>query len=672
MGHMMNNVHNPNLVPFGLMAGGHMSSNPNDQAQQLSRSSSNSEERGNVPAPVQQQYNSVPTSMAQQMNPQLANYSMSQNQNGVPMFNGGSNGNQQQSGLDWQAMFSSQQQQGGALHTQATYANSTFHPNDTFTQTARHNSDPPRQNGLPASNPTDARFLFSTWGPPTDRMTYRQLSDKILYHFQPPNNDHQTAHLDLYFSPDNVQNFLENYSHFQAHFSILHIPTFDVSSTYPGLLAAMCCIGACYSDRLSAAHVRELVAFLKAGLERDPRMLSLLHDGTQNRNSLEEIQSLILLHILLVWNGNPASRQSARQIYSYIVTLARDANILHVSQEANGPFSPLHQRDFKPSTCDPSTFDWRAFVEQEKRVRVAHFIWLIDAASGLYFNIPPVFDYREFKIPLPCDDAAFDAADARGCAEALGLYGPELARARNPDGSHRSSQPWLNDAVDALLHSSYQMQPGATNLTGKFMIIHTILALVRRVQVEGSLAIKYSPMPQHEWLVNTNQDVKSNPVSANNSGRNTPVNSSIPPQTLKALLTALEKWKHNWDYDYVTQFPPSAYLPRRYGFSRDAIHFWWLAKHLLKQTSLGDLELPSEERFAQVMNLLKSAKHLVETDGASRGEEMGSVGEIDRDYGSTDLTLDMAKIFRPLPRVVESTTPIKLSTTEEKVKVEAT
>lgn len=668
---MMNNVHNPNLVPFGLMPGGHMSSNPNDQAQQLSRSSSNSEERGNVPAPVQQQYNSVPTSMAQQMNPQLANYSMSQNQNGVPMFNGGSNGNQQQSGLDWQAMFSSQQQQGGALHTQATYANSTFHPNDTFTQTARHNSDSPRQAGIPASNPTDARFLFSTWGPPTDRMTYRQLSDKIIYFFQPPNVDHQTAHLELYFSPDNVQNFLENYSHFQAHFSILHIPTFDVSSAYPGLLAVMCCIGACYSDRLSAAHVRELVTFVKAGLERDPRMLSLLHDGAQSRSSLEEIQSLILLHILLVWNGNPASRQSSRQIYSYVVALARNANILHVSQDANVLFSPLHQRNLKPSTYDPSTFDWRAFVEQEKRVRVAHIIWLMDAASGLYFNISPVFDYREFKIPLPCDDAAFDAADARSCAEALGLYGPELAKARNPDGSHRSCQPWLDEAVDALLHSSYQMQPGATNLTGKFMIIHTILALVRRVQVEGSLAVKYSPMPQHEWLVNTSQDVKSNPASASNSGRNTPVNGSIPPQTFKALLTALEKWKHNWDYDYVTQFPPSVYLPRRYGFSKDAIHFWWLAKHLLKQTSLGDLELPSEERFAQVMNLLKSAKHLVETDGASRGEEMGSVGDIDRDYGSTDLALDMAKIFSPLPRVIESTTPIKLSTAGEKIKVEA-
>lgn len=667
MGHMMNNVHNPNMVPFGLMATGHMS-NPNDQAQ-LSRSSSNSEERGSVPAPVQQQYSSVPTSMAQQMNPQLANYSMSQNQNGVPMFNGGSNGQQQQSGLDWQAMFN-QQGQGGAHYTQATYANSTYHPNNTFTQTARHNLEHPRQDGLPASNPTDR--LFSTWGPPTDRTTYQQLSDRILHFFYPPNVNPQTANLNLYFTPDNVRHFLESYSHFQAHFSILHIPTFDVHKTYTGLLAVMCCVGACYSDRVSAAHVRELVSFLKAAVERDPHMLALLREDSQSRNGLEELQSLILLHVLLVWNGNPASRQSSRQVYDHIVALARKSDFLRVSHNANVLLSPLHQYDVTLSTRDPSNFDWMAFVEQEKRIRVMHLIWLVDVAGGLYFNIPPVLDFRDLSIPLPCDDAAFDAVDSRSCAEALGLYGQEVARARNPDGTQRPSQPWLAPAVDALLHSSYQMQTGSTNLTGKFIIIHTILALVRRAQVEGSLALQYSPMPQHDWLVSTSQHGGQDPVSASNSGRNTPVKGSIPPQTLKALLTALEKFKTNWDVDYVSQFPPSVHpVPRRFGFSKDAIPFYWLGKYLLKNTSLGDLELPSEQRFLQVINLLKSAKAWVETDGASRGETMGSVGEIDKDYGSDDLTLDMDKIFRHLPRVVESTTSIKLSAENVKVKMEA-
>lgn len=118
----MNNVQNPGLVPFGLIPAAdmnHMSSNPNDQQAQLSRSSSmnrlddgNNDDRRSVPAPVmasnQQQYNgSVPTSMPTQMAPQMAPYNMQQNQNGVPnMFNGGSNSNQQP--VDWQAMFNQQ------------------------------------------------------------------------------------------------------------------------------------------------------------------------------------------------------------------------------------------------------------------------------------------------------------------------------------------------------------------------------------------------------------------------------------------------------------------------------------------------------------------------------------------------------------------------------------
>lgn len=118
----MNNVTgNPHMVPFGLMPAADQINHMNDQ-NQLSRQSSmnrledtNGEERRNVPAPVmsassqqQQQYNgNVPTSMSTNINPQLANYNMSQSQNGVPMFNGGSNHNQQ-SGLDWQTMFTQQ------------------------------------------------------------------------------------------------------------------------------------------------------------------------------------------------------------------------------------------------------------------------------------------------------------------------------------------------------------------------------------------------------------------------------------------------------------------------------------------------------------------------------------------------------------------------------------
>lgn len=157
----MNNVQGNPMVPFGLIPAAdqmqsHMS-NPNDQ-NQLSRSNSmnrledaNDDRRnGPVMAPsAQQQYNgNVPTSMATNINPQLAGYNMQQSQNGVPMFNGGSNSNQQ-SGLDWQAMF---QQQGGAHHTYSRQQMSST-PNNGQPQTAiktEPNLEMPRQDGLHA------------------------------------------------------------------------------------------------------------------------------------------------------------------------------------------------------------------------------------------------------------------------------------------------------------------------------------------------------------------------------------------------------------------------------------------------------------------------------------------------------------------------------------------
>lgn len=526
--------------------------------------------------------------------------------------------------------------------------------------------------GRPAPQP-DARFLFSTWGPPTDRTTYQTLSNKIVQFLYPPDVIPHSSGLNLHFSPHNIQLFLQQFSHFQAHFSILHIPTFDIDKVYTGLLAAMCCIGACYSDTVSAAHVREFAHFLKAAFERDARMLAVIHDRPHNTDSVEELQSLVFLHVLLTWNGHPSQRYASHQVFSQIVAIARKTDLLRVSNDARLS-SPLHQPDFSASTFNTSRFDWKTFVRQEQRIRTMSMVWLMDVAGGLYFNLQPNFDYRELQIPLPCDDAAFDATDGGVCAEALGLYGPAAAKLRNSDGTQRPSQPWLAPAVDALLHSSYQIQTGTTNLTGKFVIIHTLLSLIRRAQAEGSLVISNSPMSQHSWIVGAVRSGNGEAASAYNSGRSTPVNGSIPTQTLRALQTALNKFKSSWDEDYMAQFSTSSYLPRRYGFSKDAVPFFWLAQYMLKHTRSGDLELPAEQRFMQVISLLKSVKSWVKTDGASRGEEMGSVSDIDVSYGLDDLNLDMAKVFRPMPRVVETAAAVGLSTNAdgERVKREAT
>lgn len=247
-----------------------------------------------------------------------------------------------------------------------------------------------------------------------------------------------------------------------------------------GLLAGLCCIGACYSDRVTQDHVREVVNWVREAYEQQTSTITNWREGkfpaVLHKEDLEEIQALILLAALHVWHGTPQQREWGQATFICLAELVRNTGLLHINPDSS-PYSPLHQKGFSPQNFEVSSFDWSAWVEQEKKIRLVHIIYLADTAMGLYFNLNAKLDFFEMDIPLPCDDGAWDARTDVDCAAALGLYGPEAARDKSPDGTHRAKQPESNLALQALLHNSYQIQPGRTNLYGKFVLIHAIIAL---------------------------------------------------------------------------------------------------------------------------------------------------------------------------------------------------
>jgi len=514
--------------------------------------------------------------------------------------------------------------------------------------------------GVPGSTPADPT-QFPLWGISPASHSYQQLSAKIIHFLQPSGSRASTVN--HVFQPAHIREFLENYTHFHTHFSILHIPTFQATDAYVGLVAGMCCVGACYTNRVHPTNVREVTGYLDAAIEKSSRVFASLSPDSQlsqyqlqpldrNKPDLEELQAILITQVLLTWHGTPMQREKARRLFPHIAQFARKAGLLRVSNSTT-LFSPIHQPTFSAQTFNASAFHWRTWLEQEKLIRIMHFIFLSDVAQGLYFNCSPQYDSFEIHLPLPADDAAWDASNENECAEALGLLGPELAKRRNPDGTRRCNQPEMHLVLKALLDASYHIQPGATNLYGKFILIHAILAMIRRAQMGGDAALanrSNTPLPQNAWFVGA-----SGGTTPNVSGRATPVQaeaSLIDRQTMKAFATALDKFKSNWDNDMATQFPPSVPIhPRRYGFCRDGIHFYWLANYILKNTRSADLHVPPDQRLTTIIHVLKSVKNWVLSDGASRGEELGSVGDIDAAYGitgATNLTLDITQLFRPL------------------------
>ena len=262
-----------------------------------------------------------------------------------------------------------------------------------------------------------------------------------------------------------------------------------------------------------------------------------------------------------------------------------------------------------------------------------YMVYLWDAAMCIYFNVAPQFSSAEIKLPLPCDDAAWEASDAETCAQALGLRGPEAQMRTNMSGSLRLKQLEMHHAMSALHSTSVIMQPRTTNVYSKFILIHALLVEIWHFQRQSAL--------------DESAEAQSSADGTNSS--------------LSFINVALTRWKHLWDDDYGLQYPPgNNYQPivRRVGFCRDGVHFYWLARALLQPNRQYDWQLPADDRLRQVLHGLKKAREWSLTDGAKRGEEPGSVAYIDDDYASETLELDMRKLFRPIQAFTDSPTPV--------------
>lgn len=588
-----------------------------------------------------------------------------------------------QPGLDWAQMFQPQANDGYIPQSQ-------YNPSTTISQAAIKsetlNSASPASSGLfHGVYPSTVNGLPPTtssapgWNLQNDPL--HEISGRLLYYCFPANQViGRSSELRGYLSAGYIKHFLENFTHFQGHFPIIHMPTFRIADAYDGLLLGMMCVGAVYSDRVTPIQVRDLMELAKSSIERNSPLFASQDqkDGSgfakeaigTSKSELEQITAIFLMQVVFTWHGTPLQREQARRQFPMTAGLARRAGLTIPTTTA--PFSVLHQRHVKLENFTSASFDWNAWVEQEKRSRLLYAIFVTDAAMVVYFNATPLFDTREIRLPLPADDAAWDARTALECAEALGLQGPLAARDRNPEGTRRPKQPEMHSALETLLRPDLDLQPGTTNLYSKFLLVHALhvqlwMAQKQYSQESGQLTAhtplpgsgSSTPLSQGDWVMIKAADVTgSGPHSASSSGRATPikVEDQVTPshQLLQTINHGFDKWKRVWDEDMAVQYPPSSSAYRRFGFCRDSVHFYFLSKYLMKNNRGLDWKLAPDQRFSQIMNLLKYVKSWVASDTAKRGEEPGSVSDIDNEYGVRDLTLDMAQLFKPINKHSDS------------------
>jgi len=203
----------------------------------------------------------------------------------------------------------------------------------------------------------------------------------------------------------------------------------------------------------------------------------------------------------------------------------------------------------------------------------------------------------------------------------------------NESGSRRAKQLAMREALCVLNGACPgQFPERATNVFGKFILIHAIHAQIYNIQ--------------HQLLQRVCSSGTSTPQSQGDSPATPPngVNEQVQ-NNLRSTVGALQLWKTCWDKDLATQFPQNQ---RRRGFCRDGIHFYFLAQAFLRQSRPEDWAAPPDVRCRHVFNLLKQIRHYIASDSAQKGIEIGDMVAIADDYAIADLTLNMKRLFTPL------------------------
>jgi hypothetical protein len=444
---------------------------------------------------------------------------------------------------------------------------------------------------------------------------------------------------------DSIKHYLGLYKHFQSHWPMIHI-SFNPIDAYDGLLLTMLCIGAVYSDRLGVEEVRWLMEVVRASVFRSSQVYKAATQGTQAvdatcRTRIEETQTLVHLFALFVWHGSQTQRQQGRDDFWVLAKVVRQFGMLQPLPHRYQQHSALHQPG--PIVGDEvETWTWSSWIEQEARARLTFFIFLIDSALTIFFNVQPQFDVYEIKLSLPADDAAWEAKSEEACASALGLRG-QAAQGSNNAGSLRPKQLGMPEALH-ILHQGGGFPQRATNAFSKFILIHAIHVQIFKIQRQ---ILNISSTPGFSSSGTSTPDGNTSNTS---SGYVTPTEGltsqfSQAHHMLRQTVTALESWKQQWDTDMQIQYPSHQ---RRVGFCRDGVHYYYLAKLFLRSSRREEWAAPPDVRCRQIFSLLKQIRTHVASDSASKGLDIGSITTVDDNYGIADLALNMKLLFTPI------------------------
>ncbi|KAG9191528.1 hypothetical protein G6011_10262 [Alternaria panax] len=178
---------------------------------------------------------------------------------------------------------------------------------------------------------------------------------------------------------------------------LLHWPTFDMHSVSLPLLLAVVFGGSVHCSPTDGAL--SCRAFFDLGEEfifqqlRD--VVIARPDLYDNPRILENVQAGLLIVALQSSFNSEAVRRRVRVSRHPELTVAiRSLRLL-------GPMTNTSPHN--------EVLGWNAFIAEESRVRIVHFMCVMDYMNTFFFNLLPSLAIGEIHTRLPCNDALYDA-----------------------------------------------------------------------------------------------------------------------------------------------------------------------------------------------------------------------------------------------------------------------
>ncbi|CAI6101090.1 unnamed protein product [Clonostachys chloroleuca] len=248
-----------------------------------------------------------------------------------------------------------------------------------------------------------------------------------------------------FFESKTLEQFMLSYwENYNAHFFLLHQPTFCVQDAPPLLLVAILTLGATLSPDEGHYRVAETI-------HQNLRWLIFTSPSFQVPAPLWVIQALLMVQAYEKMFSTRKLHEMSHIFHYSVITLMRRGSYYSEDQEEPGEISSLEK-------------SWYRWVKRELSYRAAFFAFIMDSQHSSIFGHTAALSLNDIQLPLPCTDVLWNAPTAS-------IWNKERSRVQ--------PSPLFLPALRALL--SRHPIPHTYSPFARFVLLHGLFCLTRHM-----------------------------------------------------------------------------------------------------------------------------------------------------------------------------------------------